>query len=135
MKAIHKGLPVRQFIRPDGVVNVTVSARSGRLPPADYTGRTVDEVFIAGTQPTQFDRLEEFERRQAPELVDRLRTSVNESSFSLDGEGFSLEDRLDLSLDTGGFSFSGDPLDTGSPAPSSTPSDLGNETGGNPLLD
>ena len=54
-----------------GIVDVTVSARSGLLPPADYFGETIEEVFIAGTQPTEFDNLEAFEREQTPELVDR----------------------------------------------------------------
>lgn len=100
MKDIHKDLPRREFVRPEGIVEATVTTRSGLLPPADYTGSTVREVFVAGTQPTRFDELERFEREQAPQLVGRLRTNLERSSFSLDGDRASSVRRdLDLSLD------------------------------------
>lgn len=99
MKDIHRGLPSREFVRPDGIVEATVTARQGLLPPADYSGRTIREVFIAGTQPTQFDRSEQFAQQQAPELVSRLRTSLDRASFSLDSSGPALHRQLDLSLD------------------------------------
>jgi hypothetical protein len=34
------------------VVTVTIDARTGKLPYADDTG-TMDEVFLAGTEPTK----------------------------------------------------------------------------------
>ncbi|TVR74285.1 MAG: PBP1A family penicillin-binding protein [Spirochaetaceae bacterium] len=99
MKDIHKDLPRREFVRPEGIVEATVTARSGLLPPADYAGRTVRELFIAGTQPTRFDELERFEREQAPALVGRLRANLDRSSFSLDGDITpSFRSDLDLSL-------------------------------------
>jgi penicillin-binding protein 1A len=111
MKDIHAGLPERQFVEPEGIIAMDVSARSGLLPSANYTGPTIEEVFIAGTQPTEFDRMEQFERDQAPVLVDRLRTGVQNASFSLDGGPAPNRPSFDLSLDTGGFGL-GDPLDT-----------------------
>lgn len=99
MKEIHEGLPPGEFVRPDGIVEATVSARSGLLPPADYTGPTINEVFIAGSQPTEFDRLERFEREQTPVLVDRLRDDLYNASFSLDSEPSALSSDLDLSLE------------------------------------
>ena len=102
MKEIHEGLPVREFIRPAGIVEQTVTARSGLLPPAGYTGRTINEVFLAGTQPTTFDALEEFERKQRPVLVDRLREDISASNYSLStgtDDLFSLDVDLGLSLD------------------------------------
>lgn len=113
MRSIHEGLPERQFIRPDGIVNLEVSARSGLRPPADYTGRTVEEIFISGTQPTEFDNLASFERQQEPVLVDRLRSGVQNANFSLDAPARSAP-RIDISLDTDGFGLgtNGDPLDT-----------------------
>ncbi len=99
MRDIHEGLPRREFVRPEGIVEATVTARSGLLPPADYNGATVREIFIAGTQPTEFDRLERFQREQEPALVHRLRTNLDRTSFSLDSSGPSFRADLDLSLD------------------------------------
>jgi penicillin-binding protein 1A len=99
MKEIHRGLPQGEFVRPDGIVEVTVSARTGLLPPADSTGETVREIFIAGSQPTEFDRREQFEREQSPVLVDRLRSNLENASFSLDGTSTNVGRDLDLSLD------------------------------------
>ncbi len=104
MRDIHQGLPVREFVQPDGIVEVEVSARSGLLPPANYSGATVEEVFISGTQPTQFDRLEQFNREQQPVLVERLRTSLDSRDFSLDGSPTrASRPSLNLDLDTSRF--------------------------------
>ncbi len=135
MRDIHEGLPPGEFVRPDGIVDVTVSARTGLLPPANYSGPTVDEIFIAGTQPTQFDRLEDFEAEQTPVLVDRLRENLDEGRFSLDGGdlGGSLNLSIDLDLDFQPVSLSR-PLEDEEPsgeAPEST-DDLAPT---NPLLD
>ncbi|MFW5643546.1 MAG: penicillin-binding protein 1A [Alkalispirochaeta sp.] len=99
MKDIHEGLPPREFVRPDGIVEVTVTERSGLLPPGNYSGSTVEEVFIAGTQPTEFDRLEEFERQQEPVLVDRLRSNLYNTSYSLDSAAPVTRPDLELSLE------------------------------------
>jgi len=52
MKAAHEGKPRLDFARPPGVVTVTIDARTGKLPYVDDTG-TLDEVFLAGTEPTK----------------------------------------------------------------------------------
>lgn len=52
MEAALKGHPVRDFSRPDGLVDVEVCALSGNLPGPDCPHRVV-ETFIAGTEPTQ----------------------------------------------------------------------------------
>jgi membrane peptidoglycan carboxypeptidase len=49
-------LPVRDFTRPDGIVDVKVDAISGMLPGPDTTA-TVSEVFDATNQPTRVDTL------------------------------------------------------------------------------
>ncbi|MFW5827190.1 MAG: penicillin-binding protein 1A [Alkalispirochaeta sp.] len=104
MRDIHQGLPVREFVQPEGVIELEVSARSGLLPPANYSGATVEEVFIAGTQPTEFDRLEQFNREQQPVLVERLRTTLDSRDFSLDSSpSRTSRPRLDLGLDTSRF--------------------------------
>lgn len=140
MKEIHEGLPPREFVRPDGIVEVTVSARSGLLPPADYTGPTIDEVFIAGSQPTEFDKLEQFEREQTPVLVDRLRNDLYNASFSLDSRPSALNDELDLSLeldlDLNTDSSNYDVTDSSNDEDRETGStDDDQEFGANPLLD
>jgi membrane peptidoglycan carboxypeptidase len=50
----HNNLPIRDFPRPDGIVDVAVDAMSGMLP-GDNTVSTVNEVFMASNVPTQRD--------------------------------------------------------------------------------
>ncbi len=52
MEAALKGSPVRDFQRPDGLVEVEVCALSGLLPGPDCPHR-VKERFLAGTEPTE----------------------------------------------------------------------------------
>ncbi|MEP6469499.1 MAG: transglycosylase domain-containing protein [Chloroflexota bacterium] len=47
-------LPLRDFPRPDGIVDVTVDAISGMLP-GPFTERTVEEVFDQANQPQEED--------------------------------------------------------------------------------
>ncbi len=54
MNAIHARLPAESFTRPDGIVEVLVSARTGLLAPPDYPGPTRKELFVSGTEPTRF---------------------------------------------------------------------------------
>ncbi|MFW5843342.1 MAG: penicillin-binding protein 1A [Spirochaetota bacterium] len=129
MKEIHEGLEPREFPEPtSGITRVRVTARSGLLPTENYTGRVIEEVFLSGTQPKEFDRLEDFEREQQPVLVDRLRRSITNQNFSLStgspelGEDF---DRGSFELD---FTLDLDP---------GLSSEDGNRSAeeGNPLLD
>lgn len=53
---ISAGQPVRDFVRPDGIVAATVDAFSGLLP-GPYTTTTFNELFIAGTAPKRVDDL------------------------------------------------------------------------------
>jgi 1A family penicillin-binding protein len=68
MEALHKGRPVRAFVEPEGMVRVAVCADSGLLPQGGLEiggsrlGRepvrcshTVNELFIAGTEPKRAD--------------------------------------------------------------------------------
>ena len=47
-------LPVRDFVRPDGIVDVTVDSMSGMLP-GDNSKTVIDEVFAADHQPSTRD--------------------------------------------------------------------------------
>lgn len=54
MEFAHKGKPVRDFHRPDGLIQVQVCATSGLLPTQECPRRRA-ELFIAGTEPTRYD--------------------------------------------------------------------------------
>ena len=136
MKEIHEGLPPGEFVRPEGIVEQEVTARSGLLPPAGYTGRTIQEVFLAGTQPTTFDSLEEFERNQRPVLVNRLREDINTANYSLtsaEDELFTLDIDLDLTADLDAGMDLELPFDGESGTALGT--DTGEDESSNPLLD
>ncbi len=49
-----RGEPVQEFERPEGIVERAVCWESGLLPTPEC-GRVVNEIFIQGTEPTQFD--------------------------------------------------------------------------------
>ncbi len=51
MKLAHEHKPVTDFPRPAGVVTVRIDRKTGKLPP-DESNDTMDEVFLAGTEPT-----------------------------------------------------------------------------------
>jgi penicillin-binding protein 1A len=93
MKFIHANLDPRSFQRPDGIVEVTVTSRSGLLPPPGYEGKTQKEVFIAGTEPKRLDDFIDFEKDRdsvtMKNIIDSLRleelSAQNTVSASSDG--------------------------------------------------
>jgi penicillin-binding protein 1C len=54
MDWLHRDLPVETFQRPPGIVTVTVDSTSGKLP-TEFSPAQIQEVFIAGTEPTEVD--------------------------------------------------------------------------------
>jgi len=54
MEEVLKGKPARNFQRPPGVVELEVCETSGLLP-TEHCPRRKREVFIAGTEPTEYD--------------------------------------------------------------------------------
>jgi hypothetical protein len=50
----ERGEPVESFVRPEGLVERSVCWESGLLPTPEC-GRVVSELFVAGTEPTQYD--------------------------------------------------------------------------------
>lgn len=52
MAEYHKDLPLRNFTKPDSVIELDVDDATGLLP-RDPTQKTRHEVFLRGTQPTQ----------------------------------------------------------------------------------
>ncbi|MET1231678.1 MAG: transglycosylase domain-containing protein [Candidatus Limnocylindrales bacterium] len=55
MQAASRNWEIRDFRRPKGLKEATVDAFTG-LKPGPFKGKTVREMFIDGTQPTQVDR-------------------------------------------------------------------------------
>jgi len=51
---VTKGWPISDWKEPDGIVHAKVDAWSGQNP-GPFTTRTVEEIFITGTQPKQED--------------------------------------------------------------------------------
>jgi penicillin-binding protein 1A len=54
MQTVTAGMPIATFKQPTGIVTKTIDAYSGMLP-GPYTTKTVSEVYIKGTEPTQVD--------------------------------------------------------------------------------
>lgn len=50
----ERGEPVLEFERPEGIVTKQVCLQSGLLPTPDCPN-VVNEIFVAGTEPTQYD--------------------------------------------------------------------------------
>ncbi len=84
MKDIHTNLPPKEFPRPEGIVEMTVTARSGLIPPPNYTGKTIKEIFIAGTEPKRFDDFHEFEKERDEATLERLRRAIIPQEVRLD---------------------------------------------------
>ncbi|MFW5686253.1 MAG: penicillin-binding transpeptidase domain-containing protein, partial [Spirochaetota bacterium] len=146
MKDIHQDLPTREFERPNGIVEVTVSAKTGRLPTEDYRGETVEEIFIAGSRtiPTEFDDSEDFHNERRTRLAtelsrptavtpsvalrDRIFASgILDSTEPDDAEGEDAEDederRSTERFGTGANPFFDDPGDPSPDAPESEDED------------
>jgi hypothetical protein len=56
MRDVSKGMPIATWKAPTGLVTATVDAFSG-MKPGPFTRKTVKELFIKGTQPTESDDL------------------------------------------------------------------------------
>ncbi|MEX1171801.1 MAG: transglycosylase domain-containing protein [Chloroflexota bacterium] len=52
MAAVSKDMPIASFSAPDGLKTATVDAFTG-LKPGPFTTKTVKELFIPGTEPTE----------------------------------------------------------------------------------
>ncbi len=83
MKAIHQGLPAKEFDRPDtGLVEVKVCTESG-LIPTQYCPESKEEIFIAGTEPKQFCDIHKFEEERNEDLVRKLQDSMMIEDFDV----------------------------------------------------
>ena len=66
---VSKGTPIVDFKAPKGLVTAQIDAISG-FRPGPFTSRRIDEIFIAGTEPTQSD---DFHRSVAIDAASGLR--------------------------------------------------------------
>lgn len=53
MDAAHKGKPRSEFSRPPYVSTVAIDPKTGKPKPEGSDGDSIDEVFLAGTEPTE----------------------------------------------------------------------------------
>lgn len=82
MKSINRDLPRIDFQKPaNGIVTLRVDADSGLLPTKD-SRKTVEEVFIAGTEPRRFDDLARYRRQRTKAIVRKLQNSAVIQGFS-----------------------------------------------------
>lgn len=59
MKEVHNGLEAKEFLKPEGIIQVAVCSQSGLLPTEfcqhDQRGSSViNEYFVKGTEPTSY---------------------------------------------------------------------------------
>ncbi|HON13306.1 MAG TPA: PBP1A family penicillin-binding protein [Treponema sp.] len=55
MREIHRGQPMKDFVRPStGLIDVTVCAKSGLLPTPYCNDGTITLTFLEGTQPQKY---------------------------------------------------------------------------------
>jgi penicillin-binding protein 1A len=82
MKVAHEGKPKSDFPRPAGVDVATIDKRTGKLPYADDP-ETTEEIFLAGTQPTEI-------AEPPPPPVEDAGASVDAGAGAGDGASASL---------------------------------------------
>ena len=75
MRDVSKGLPIEGWHRPSGLVEANVDAFTG-MRPGPFTSRTVPEIFIKGTAPSETDnfrRSVDDRLRERPAVAGRMR--------------------------------------------------------------
>lgn len=82
MKYADRGLSPVKFAKPaTGLVRVRVDCDSGKLP-TKYSSCTKDEIFIAGTEPRQFDTIAKYNDTRNSAVVMKLQNSAIVQSYS-----------------------------------------------------
>ena len=78
LEAAHRGLPVKNWATPPGLMSVVVCVPSGLLPDEDCP-QTRREVFLLGTEPTENDSL--YQRVALNSLSGKLATVFTPEGF------------------------------------------------------
>ena len=121
MKEIHADLPAKEFVRPDtGLIERKVCAVSGKLLTDACDQGSIDEIFLAGTQPEAFCDYHIAKSERTEKLVTRLKDRLFVEDFN---------SGLDLTLPTRDFYVTRESQTGTSERETVRPS------GGNPLLD
>ena len=120
MKDIHADLPAREFDKPDtGLITRQVCVVSGLLP-TEFCGPTLEEIFVAGTEPDRFCDVHPYEAIRDVELSEKIQKRLMLEDLALPSRINPLELYQNYLADDGeGSEF----LETSS------------SEGGNPLLD
>ncbi|QEN05998.1 penicillin-binding protein [Thiospirochaeta perfilievii] len=71
MAEIHKDLPVKQFFRPNGIIERTICAVSGDLASQNCPD-TIREVYKTGTEPTTFCEYHTFVQEARNETIFKI---------------------------------------------------------------
>lgn len=80
MRDIHKGLPYKDFPRPQsGLVSVGVCAVSGLLPTEYCNEGTVNLLYLEGTQPTAYCDIHKDSSKDALDLLSKI-SPVNDGT-------------------------------------------------------
>jgi penicillin-binding protein 1A len=89
MKEVHNGLEPRDFFKPDsGIVTVRVCSVSGQLPTQECDDGTVEEIFIAGTEPREACEIHQFQRQRNEVLLKHIQDNVLIQDFSVPESDF-----------------------------------------------
>lgn len=95
MGEIHKGLAPKEFEMPEtGIVTVEVCAESGMIP-TDACPNTYEEVFLSGTEPTDFCTYHIYTQETKEQSVDKLLGSIDLLGDEVFAESNPLEESLD----------------------------------------
>ena len=94
MAAIHEGLAPKSFERPEtGIVEIEICTESGKIP-TDACPDTATEIFLAGTEPTDFCDYHIYTNDTKEQSVDKLLGSID----LIGDEVFSQSNPLEKSL-------------------------------------
>lgn len=89
MKSIHTGLPPKKFEVPDGLTYRRINKTSGLLALENSRdSENIDEVFIAGTQPTEYhsdEKMEEILQRRSSVLKGEAQSNISPSTSYEEG--------------------------------------------------
>lgn len=103
MQQAHKGLPAKEFSRPQtGLIDVTVCAKSGQLPTDSCDDGLIKLTFLEGTQPRELCGLHTFSTERDQKGLDAITDaavlldsgSISGDSSSEGGSLLKLDDSL-----------------------------------------
>lgn len=108
MNEIHKGLPYKEFVKPQtGLIEATVCSVSGQLLTSACGNHKVTHIFLEGTEPTTMCSLHSTRENDRIIAKDRLRQELLQSGSVTDTSSLTTI-TLDLSFLDDNYSFEND---------------------------